>query len=60
MDLRGEILSCKEVTVILRRNILALSNSANAITGEHSSMTVTARAKAAETWDGIREIVNKL
>jgi hypothetical protein len=46
--------------VTLRRNILALSKSASAITGEHSSMTVTARAKDAETWEGIREIVNKL
>jgi hypothetical protein len=50
----------KEVTVTLRRNILALSKSANAVTGEHSSMTVTAQAKDAETWDGIRDVVNKL
>jgi len=46
--------------VTLRRNILALSKSANRITGEHSSMTVTARAKEAETWDGIRKIVDTL
>ena len=44
----------------LRRNILALSKSANTITGEHSSMTLTASAKEAETWDGIRKIVDRL
>jgi uncharacterized protein YrzB (UPF0473 family) len=48
------------VTVTLRRNILALSKVANSVAGEHSSLTVTAREKDAETWDKIREIVNNM
>ena len=49
----------QEVTVTLRRNILALSKAANCV-GELSSMTLTSRDKEAETWDKIREIVREL
>ena len=52
-------LMSQEVTVTLRRNILALSKAANSVAGEHSSLTLKAREKDAETWDNIREIVNK-
>jgi hypothetical protein len=50
----------QEVTVTLRRNILALSKAANSVVGELSSMTLIARDKEAETWDKIREIVREL
>jgi hypothetical protein len=48
------------VTVTLRRNILALSKVANSVAGDHSSLTVTAREKDAETWDKLREILKKM
>jgi hypothetical protein len=53
-------LSLKEVTATLRRSIIALSNAANSVAGEHSSMTVTAKEKEAETWDRIREVLQKM
>jgi hypothetical protein len=48
------------VTVTLRQNILALSKASNSVAGEHSSMTVKAREREAETWDKIREIVKNI
>jgi len=49
----------KEVTVTLRRNIIALSKTAT-VAGEHSSMTLMTREKEVETWDNIREILKQL
>ena len=44
----------------LRKNIIALSKATKAGGVEHSSLTVKAREKDAETWDQIREIVHKM